>query len=564
MLFIKLEIISFILNILFESSMPYKEREKSVVREEVLEKAVKILTESRYKSTLINSDYIYKVRDQLLKEKYWNKIVSKLKDETVQNWRNYYESIVSMKKPSQLRVAYLSGPNPENDLSVLVKLGILPENVWAFESDSDLYASALRSILNSKFPHMKIQKSKISEFFKTSPLKFDIIYLDFCGPLPNRNKKQKNLPTIVTLLEKHALNSPGVLITNFSLPSIEQDIETRNLLAKMVAYYLYPKDYIEKNQNFIDGIDKFDNADEGAKCCEYTFEEWIDLISNNLNEFYGQFITRLIMDLASYIIPNYFFASNKSYIDNYFKGKIPTESSNKEEYIYLIFQRYFSKSIISSLESLYHLKELSRVNEHRRNNKGLNLYAEKDQNFIDFSSFFLGQLSPTNRPKDLIRNLENLSFFMQENRVYDSEQYYTKELQNLANIQWKRKIFQFCDVFLFHQVLEFLVRQLAVPYHINISSTSRWSYVAKETRMFLDMFVFDECRYLYDWMPTLDNFLHSIEDIERQFVFRFALDGINRHTRWYFEEYFAGTACVEKYGKKGFEYLTLKRRKYLN
>lgn len=127
MLFIKLEIISFILNILFESSMPYKEREKSVVREEVLEKAVKILTESRYKSTLINSDYIYKVRDQLLKEKYWNKIVSKLKDETVQNWRNYYESIVSMKKPSQLRVAYLSGPNPENDLSVLAKLGILPE-----------------------------------------------------------------------------------------------------------------------------------------------------------------------------------------------------------------------------------------------------------------------------------------------------------------------------------------------------------------------------------------------------------------------------------------------------
>ena len=53
--------------------------------------------------------------------------------------------------------------------------------------------------------------------------------------------------------------------------------------------------------------------------------------------------------------------------------------------------------------------------------------------------------------------------------------------------------------------------------------------------MFLDMFVFDECRYLYDWMPTIDNFLHSIEDIERQFVFRFALDGINRHTRWYFE-----------------------------
>jgi len=544
--------------------MAYKETEKSIAREEVLEKAVKILTEDRDESTLINSDYIYKVREQLLKEKYYIEIISKLKDETIHNWKNYYESIVTIKKPSQLRVAYLSGPNPENDLNILVKLGILPENVWAFESDNELYALALRSILSSKFPHIKVQKSKISEFFKTSPLKFDIIYLDFCGPIPNRNKKQKNLPTVVTLLEKHALNSPGVLITNFSLPSIEQDLEGRNLMAKLVALYLYSKDYIEKNQEYNDGSDKFDNVDEGAICCEYTYEEWLNLITNNLNEYYGQFITRLIMDLASYIIPNYLFASNKSYMDDYFKSKIPTESSNEEENIYLIFQRYLSKPIISSLESLYHLKEISSINEKRINNEGLPLYAEKDQNFIKFSKFFINQLSPSYRPEDLIIKLENLSFFMQENRVYDSEQYYTKKLQTLANIQWKRMIFQFCDVFLFHQVLEFLVRQLAVPYHINISSTKRWSYVAKETRMFLDMFVFDECRYLYDWMPTIDNFLYSIEDVERQFILRFALDGINRHTRWYFEEYFAGTACIEKYGKKGFEYLTLERRKYIN
>jgi len=142
---------------------------------------------------------------------------------------------------------------------------------------------------------------------------------------------------------------------------------------------------------------------------------------------------------------------------------------------------------------------------------------------------------------------------MEEDRVYDSDYYYTEKLQKLANFQWKEGVYQFCDVFLFHQILEFLVLQLAVPYHVNISATSRWSYIAKDTRMFLDMFVFDECRYLYDWMPTVDNFLHSINNIERRLIFRFALDGINRHTRWYFKEYFAGTACVEKFWKSGFE-----------
>lgn len=187
--------------------MSYREKEKIIARKEALKKAVEILTDYGYKSTLINPSYIHKVRDHLLKEKYYSEIVNCLTDKTIQEWNRFFKSIVLIKRPFQIKVAYLSGPNPENDLDVLVSLGILPENVWAFESDVEIYKSALRSILKSKFPYLKIQKSKISEFFKISPIKFDIIYLDFCGPLPNKNKKQKNLPTIVSLLENHALNS---------------------------------------------------------------------------------------------------------------------------------------------------------------------------------------------------------------------------------------------------------------------------------------------------------------------------------------------------------------------
>ncbi|MCD6184208.1 MAG: hypothetical protein J7K84_00230 [Deltaproteobacteria bacterium] len=40
----------------------------------------------------------------------------------------------NQKKPENLKVAYLSGPNPENDLRVFCEAGILPENIWAFES----------------------------------------------------------------------------------------------------------------------------------------------------------------------------------------------------------------------------------------------------------------------------------------------------------------------------------------------------------------------------------------------------------------------------------------------
>ena len=172
--------------------MSYREKEKSIVREAVLSKAVKALTADRTISTLLNADYIYRVKNELSRDKYCIPIVDKLRDITINKWSRQYEALVSERKPSQLRVAHLSGPNPENDLDILTRLGSLPENVWAFESNNMLYSSALQSILNSRFPHIKIQKSNISDFFKTSPLKFDIIYLDFCGPLPNKNKKQNN------------------------------------------------------------------------------------------------------------------------------------------------------------------------------------------------------------------------------------------------------------------------------------------------------------------------------------------------------------------------------------
>jgi hypothetical protein len=542
--------------------MAYRENEKDLVRKLVLKNAVEILTIDRKNSTLINSNYVLKVKNELLQVEYNRKIVNQLGDDTIKNWENYFNSIVSTRKINQLKVAYLSGPNPENDLNVLVSLGVLPENVWAFESDSKTYNTALQSIINSKFPHIKIQKAKISEFFKTTPIKFDIIYLDFCGPLPNRNKKQPNLPTIVSLLQNHILKSPGVLITNFSLPTLKQDKKGREFLSKLISYYLYSKDFLERYEDFEDDI--YSGTTEGAKSNMYSYSEWLDLINDNFEMFYGQFITRVIMDLACYIVPNFNFTTNQSYYSALFKKPKPSKNESFEDNLIFAFQRYLSKPIIESLEILYHLREVSKKNEDRESHEDLGLIVEKDAEFLGYTQSFLAQISPSKKAKDLIIKLEDLSFLLLENRTFDSKEYFSEELHKLALVPWGKVIFQFCDVFLFHQILEYLVGQLSVPYLTNISASDRWSYISKETRMFLNMFVFDECRYIYEWMPTIDNFKNSIKDIERQLILRFAMDGVNRHTRWYYSEIFAGTACAEKMRKPEFSNLTLKRRKFIN
>ncbi|MFD2144122.1 hypothetical protein [Mucilaginibacter antarcticus] len=54
----------------------------------------------------------------------------------------------------------------------------------------------------------------------------------------------------------------------------------------------------------------------------------------------------------------------------------------------------------------------------------------------------------------------------------------------------------------------------------------------------MDMLVFDECRYLYDWMPTIDMLKSNLANIENELSFRYILDAIGKHKRWYFDEFF--------------------------
>lgn len=142
----------------------------------------------------------------------------------------------------------------------------------------------------------------------------------------------------------------------------------------------------------------------------------------------------------------------------------------------------------------------------------------------------------------------------------DAEKFYKDSLKAIANNwNWETQ-HVFCDVFLFHQLKDLLVRQLSIPYHYNIDASRRWVYTAKQTPMFQDLFVFDECRYLYDWMPTLDMFENSVTVMERQLILRFVLDGLSKHRFYYNQEFLYGTAVVSNH-VEGFEVKELQPRK---
>ena len=541
-----------------QDMVAYNEPSKNKARSLVIENAIKTLTSERNSATLARRSYVRDARDHIATKgtEYDILQANALKDSTINSWEAFYDSIAQSRSPASLKVAYLAGPNPENDLRVLCNSGLLPENIWAFESDKTTYSKAVTAALASEFPFIKIVHGGIDSFLEASPQRFDIIYLDFCGPLPSRNKKQKTLYTITKVLARHSLNSPGILITNVSLPTKDQDPAGRELLAKLVASYLYPKDFLEDAQSE-------QNFTEGAIVNGYDHHAWIESVRANLDQYYGQFVTRLIIDHASLISPYDRFPRHNVIFKRFFN--IDNQEQKLARIITDLFhfnREYGGGDVISDAGSYPILWTLAALDK-KLNDKDFNYpqYVYEDPDFHKFAGLFLSQLNVNCNQTELIDNVTIMSFLVSE--CDHQHEFLTETLRTLSRNHSVGGFYQFCDLVLFHQIMELLFRQVAVPYHVNVAKTKRWSYQAKETPMFLDMFVLDECRYLYDWMPTSDMISVGISNNQRQLSYRFALDGVSKHRRWYNPEYFSGTAVIDQ-GTDNFRAKTLVPRKSIS
>lgn len=515
---------------------PYTELQKRLARENVIKSAIDALTKDRTDATLCRRTYVREVRNSLLDRGGYDAGEARhLTDETINRWESFYDSIVSTRKAKDLKVAYLCGPNPENDLGVFCAAGILPENIWAFESDESVHNRAVISALSSEFPFIKIFKGGIDVFLEASPIRFDIIYLDFCGPLPNRNKKQKTLLAISRILGRHALNSPGALITNVSLPTETGDSAGRALLAKLTACYLYPKEFLEGDT---------DTTPEGPIAEGHGFDDWLAIVSADLEGYYGQFVTRLLMDQASFISPyNRFPRDNRIYA-NFFKKLSNAESKALVDSAFHFVETCDGGGNIIVDPGQYAILWAFAALDKKTNAEDANYpqWVNLDPEFEKFAGHFLAQLRTDGNTVDLIKNTTELTFSMLADS--DASAFLTSPLAKAVSEHNPRDYFLFCDVVLAHQIVELLFRQVALPYHVNVEMTRRWQYQAKETPMFMDMTILDECRYLYDWMPTIEMVSAGFSNKERQLAYRFALDGVSKHRRWYNSEYFFGTAVI--------------------
>ncbi|HIF9186924.1 TPA: hypothetical protein ACX6PV_003977 [Photobacterium damselae] len=537
----------------------YTQDVKEKSRVEVWTKAVKKLTVEREQHRILKPNYIRRLWDYAFDEV----IPSYNPDEKfIESWSEFSDNLYETKQPQQLKVAYFCGPEPENDLKIMIELGIQVENVWAIESNKDMYSEALLSV-QDKFPTLKVFKGVISELIKITSFKFDIIYLDFTAPL--FSKSSKPLLTINSVFESDSLSDLGVLVINSSVPDkTDENIE-------FLSSYFRSHPFLEKSIYSGDWDDSYfvESADCHGFISKKEAEEDLDfykdnpifeqLIEENFEKAYNAFSSHYPTIVASYIQPMLRIGSSSALKRMFLKLDDVTIKASLKKMISIPDDDSYENLDFDSEEALEILSG-GEVYEDHESYPIWNFILRLGDSDSKLCKYWYQQF---NTSKGVLSLLDSVQLYdLLRNAQYNYEHTLSEDLANsikeIISALPDRNGGKFCDVPLPHLWIELALNHLGNAYHANTDAHWRAKYKAKSRDMYLDLFVFDNCRALYDWLPMLNLYGKDMATIERQVIVRACMDAITKQNHYssFFSYYGAnligtGTKRWSKFGELG-------------
>lgn len=488
----------------------YNQPTKMKARHLVIQNAVENLTLNRQSSAIVQRNYVRSVYDYFQSKEEISdtkKEIGEIDFKYIIDWEKLHDVKVKKKSPEELTVCYLCGPEPDNDFKEFTNLGILPQNIWAFENNKSCYDAALKTYEQGMYPQPRIIKQKIDSFFINTPKTFDIVYFDACSTLIS---EQHSLKSIRTLFQYNRLESIGVLITNFSAPDLSADNQE---LCKLIAFYLYFK---KENAEQIKLNDK--------NICNIEYSQLLQQVKNNFDKYYSDFISYVIRDLGSVLVP-----IQKINTNTYFSKLFKKNADQVENYSSL-FQQAKNNNLAKMIFSAKFLQD-------------------NDVHSKIFDLFFndIGSLD------DLFDCFKVLIKMQQGTINIDNS------LKEITDYFESGQIYNFLDTVHRNMFFDIVLNQLTYPMHYNNKNNYRYNYIAKHNHMYMDLTVFDECRYIYEWLPAMHQIKSAFLNKSWQYVFRFALDGLVKSRKDYNNElFFQGTVISER--EKQFSTAKIKSR----
>jgi hypothetical protein len=359
--------------------------------------------------------------------------------------------------------------------------------------------------------------------------------------------KQGTLRTVANVFRYHRLNPLGVLITNFSKPDISH-VNILDSYSDLVSSYLYPKAMQESEDpdwNLMDGP----SAHGLQAKCEDEAKSYFHLVKSDFGKYYGQYITRQIFDIASFNAPMSRFANSEMWSSLF--GKTASEIAEGANILqHFVGARDQDDDGSEGDDGGYYISDpnmnaLGWTTTALLDAAGDGNYPVLGEHSKKLAETWHQQLNGS--PDETIKAKAVVHSYLMIRNKLTADGVIKPEMLSLVNgYDFMRNMHLFCDVPTSELALYPAIAQFAYPSHYNIAETRRFQYVAdgKSTEMFMDVIPFDTCRYLYDWLPSTELMGDSFDIQEHQLAFRYALDGLVKHTVRYNCEYFFGTHVV--------------------
>ncbi|XP_044164138.1 uncharacterized protein LOC122948382 [Acropora millepora] len=518
------------------TSSPYDQKSKKKSRSELIEHAVKCLTTERSTSVCVKQEHVDRVWKQLLNSgkagEYFTNQERQEIEEEIGFWEEFHDSQVQTRRPSDLRVCYLCGDNPINDLEVFRANGVLYQNVWAIEKDSKVLEKAYDAIKKAQLRNVRLFKGDILRFFEKFPDQFDIIYLDACGALPSDN--QKTLKIIGYVFQYDKLTSPGALITNFSFPpqqentaSSEDDDKEREMINFLVKEYM--------KYRLCNVLGKDNSPENNAKYLSGRTDE----------DNYGDYVSFQVIDSAYLFTPAQRMLSSNDR-DESLWGQI---FSSKQDFLDKINSYNEKSTETTTNQKLMELREdlKKKCKVHVKSSLFFNLrkmaetFHKKSKDYSCCKAW-IRDIFPDWKSKSFLKDkyaeipmLLTPLLFSSPAHIIDFSNYTfaSRCLEPLFKAVADGTFPSCCDMTTPEQATclaaGLLYGQMAHPSFPVMDKLFRLSYISKTRQMFADVFVFDKCRYMYDQFPSVDYADFAIEEPKQQMVFRMVVDGFRKH-----------------------------------
>jgi len=583
----------------------YKQDVKELSRKEIWTRAVIKLTTQRDEQKILKTNAIRKLWNYSFNEilVYRN---PKPDVKILQAWEDFTNTSYGEKKPQDLKIAFFCGPEPENDIDILIDLGVRVENIWAIEIDEENYNSALKTA-KVKFPTLKIFNGDIADLMQITSFKFDIVYLDFTATL--LTKKPASIHTINSIFENNSLADLGIMIINSALPNISDDS------VDFLSSYFSSHSFLE--ESIYSGIDSDSHHVEGRMAHGYLTKRetedgessddkiFEDIVRKNFSQAYSAFSSHYPFLFASYLAPMVKVANNgrlsKLFLEKNEKiikasiEKLSTQNEytsddaenecdgiSVEELIELLKKKPL---IHEEKKSFYEIKNKEFISEDEENQEKEELYEggelyEDPENY-PFWNFIDNIKSKESTAckfwySEFTKNKNNKTSYLKCSQLYDllrNGSYIYKAILSPALSECISEVQKslpdrnggvFCDVPMPHLWVELAVNHLGNSYHINTDQHWRAKYKAKEREMYLDMFTFDNCRPLYDWLPMLQMYGNDLKFIERQIIIRSCMDLITKQSHYLSTGSYYGANLIDGYTDELFTFGNFSPRINLN